>query len=154
VHNDPKVNNVMVDRSTGRALCMLDLDTVMPGTVLFDFGDCVRSVANPLGEDASDPASVRIDIDLFAAVLDGYLQEAELFLTGPEIDSLVLSVKVITFELGLRFLADHLAGDTYFRTSASGHNLHRARVQFRLLESVENAENDLAAVVARLRSSR
>jgi Ser/Thr protein kinase RdoA (MazF antagonist) len=147
VHNDPKVNNIMIDRRTRKALCMLDLDTVKPGIVHFDFGDCARSAANPLGEDAPDVNAVRMDLALLQAVARGYLQEA-VFLTRKEIDLLPASVKVITFELGLRFLADHLRGDTYFRTNYPGHNLHRARVQFRLLESIEKNEQEIISFTA------
>ena len=147
VHNDPKVNNVMIDRKTGRALCMLDLDTVKPGIVHFDFGDCVRSAANPAGEDA-DLKEVRFDADLFQAVAEGYLEEAS-FLTDGEVRLLSASIRVITFELGLRFLADHLRGDTYFRVKYPGHNLHRARVQFRLLENIERSEQEIASFISR-----
>jgi Ser/Thr protein kinase RdoA (MazF antagonist) len=139
VHNDPKVNNVLIDRGTGKALCMLDLDTVKPGIVHFDFGDCVRSAANPAGEDAVDLDSVVFDRSRYDALREGYLSEAASFLVKQEIDLLPLSAKVIAFELGIRFLADHLNGDAYFRTRHAGHNLHRARVQFRLLESMERA---------------
>lgn len=139
VHNDPKVNNVMVRRDTGEALCMLDLDTVKPGLVHFDFGDCVRSAANPAGEDG-DLDRVTFDLPLYRAVTRGYLTEASSFLTKKEIEMLPASVKVITFELGLRFLADYLRGDTYFRTTRPSHNLLRARVQFRLLERIEAAD--------------
>ncbi len=142
VHNDPKVNNVMIHKATREALCMLDLDTVKPGIVHFDFGDCVRSAANPAGEDAPDPGSVALDSDLFKAVASGYLREAGTFLTKKEIDMLPVSMKVITFELGIRFLADYLRGDTYFRIKYPSHNLHRARVQFRLLESMESTDMD------------
>jgi Ser/Thr protein kinase RdoA (MazF antagonist) len=138
VHNDPKVNNIMIDRVTGRALCMLDLDTVKPGIVHFDFGDCVRSTANPAGEDA-DPGDVEFDGRCYEAIREGYLQEASDSLTSEERALLPLSVRIITFELGVRFLADHLRGDRYFRTVRSGQNLHRARVQFRLLERMEQA---------------
>jgi Ser/Thr protein kinase RdoA (MazF antagonist) len=137
VHNDPKVNNVMVHAATGRALCMLDLDTVKPGIVHFDFGDCVRSAANPAGEDAPDLDKVVFDRFRYEALSRGYLDEARSFLTPSEVDLLPASVKVITFELGIRFLADFLRGDTYFRVRYAGHNLHRSRVQFRLLERME-----------------
>ncbi|HEX9860505.1 MAG TPA: aminoglycoside phosphotransferase family protein [Nitrospirota bacterium] len=154
VHNDSKVNNVMIHAETREALCMLDLDTVKPGIVHFDFGDCVRSAANPAGEDAADLSRVGIDLSLFEAVAGGYLREAEGFLTQKEIELLPASVKVITFELGMRFLADYLRGDTYFRITHPGHNLHRARVQFRLLESIEAAEDGMATLLARPLSSR
>lgn len=139
VHNDPKVNNVLLHRETGEAVCMLDLDTVKPGIAAFDFGDCVRSAANPAGEDASRLDEVVFDGACYEAVREGYLAEAAQFLTPAEAALLPASVLVITYELGIRFLADHLRGDAYFRTSAPGHNLLRARVQFRLLERMEQA---------------
>jgi Ser/Thr protein kinase RdoA (MazF antagonist) len=147
VHNDPKVNNVMFDAATGRALCMLDLDTVKPGIVHFDFGDCVRSATNPQGEDAVDPATVRMDFTLFEALAAGYLEEARGFLTAAEIELLAISACVITFELGLRFLTDHLRGDPYFRVAYPGQNLHRARVQFRLLASMEEQSERMQQTV-------
>lgn len=150
VHNDPKVNNVMVHVETGEALCMLDLDTVKPGLVHFDFGDCVRSAANPVGEDAEDPSTAVIDLSLFEAVAEGYLREAGAFLTKQELALLPASVKVITFELGLRFLTDYLLGDIYFKVNHPSHNLHRARVQFRLLSSVEAAEGRMKEFIARV----
>lgn len=153
VHNDPKVNNVMIRTDTHEAICMLDLDTVMPGIVHFDFGDCVRSAANPGGEDARDLGAVAIDFPLFESITGGYLREAGGFLSRKEIETLPVSVKVITFELGLRFLADYLRGDTYFKISYPLHNLHRARVQFKLLESIEAAESRMAALVTRFSSS-
>lgn len=150
VHNDPKVNNVMVHRETGAALCMLDLDTVKPGIVHFDFGDCVRSAANPAGEDAEDPSTAVIDLSLFEAVSEGYLGEAGTFLTREEVALLPISIKVITFELGVRFLTDYLRGDIYFKVRHPSHNLHRARVQFRLLASIEAAEGRMQEFIARL----
>ncbi len=140
VHNDPKVNNVMIHAETGKALCMLDLDTVKPGIVHFDFGDCVRSAANPLGEDAPDLNLVRFDLSLYDAVMRGYISEAGAFLTQKEFELLPKSIEVITFELGIRFLVDYLRGDTYFKINYPFHNLHRARVQFKLLQSIESAD--------------
>ena len=154
VHNDPKVNNVMVHSGTREALCMLDLDTAKPGIVHFDFGDCVRSAANPAGEDAQNLDAVAIDLPLYEAVASGYLREAGVFLTKKERALLPLSVQVITFELGIRFLADYLRGDTYFKISYSAHNLHRARVQFKLLQSIEAAEERMSSFVERLAGSR
>jgi len=147
VHNDPKVNNVLIHAVTGEVLCMIDLDTVEQGIVHFDFGDCVRSAANPAGEDAEDLSTVGLDLSLFEAIARGYLLEAGSFLTKKEIEILPASVKVITFELGLRFLADYLRGDTYFRIRYSDHNLHRARVQFKLLRSIEKAEDAIIVIV-------
>lgn len=137
VHNDPKVNNILISKTTGRAVCMVDLDTVKPGIVHFDYGDCVRSAANPAGEDAEDLDSVAFEREWYESLTRGYLEEAGKFLTKAEIELLPVSIRVITFELGIRFLADHLRGDTYFRTRYPGHNLHRARVQFRLLMKME-----------------
>ncbi len=154
VHNDPKVNNVMLQRDTHEALCMLDLDTVKPGIAHFDFGDCVRSAANPAGEDAKDPGAVSFDLPLFEAVARGYLREAGSFLTPKEAKLLPASAKVITFELGIRFLADYLRGDTYFKISYPGHNLHRARVQFKLLESMEATEDRMVLVVKEIERER
>ncbi|MGC1455168.1 MAG: aminoglycoside phosphotransferase family protein [Nitrospirota bacterium] len=150
VHNDPKVNNIMVQKESGEALCMLDLDTVKPGIVHFDFGDCVRSAANPAGENAKDLESIGIDMVLFEAIAEGYLREAGVFLTKTELALLPQSVKVITFELGLRFLTDYLRGDAYFKIKYPTHNLHRARVQFRLLESIEAAEGRMTSFIKRL----
>ncbi len=147
VHNDPKVNNIMIHTATREALCMLDLDTVKPGIVHFDFGDCVRSAANPAGEDAEDPRAVTFDLPLFEAVARGYLREAGAFLTAKEVELLPTSVRVITFELGVRFFTDYLRGDTYFRIRYPDHNLHRARVQFRLLEGIEAAEGRMVDIV-------
>jgi Ser/Thr protein kinase RdoA (MazF antagonist) len=145
VHNDPKVNNIMIHKESGEALCMLDLDTVKPGIVHFDFGDCVRSAANPAGENAKDLEAVTIDMSLFGAIAEGYLREAGAFLTKKELELLPQSVKVITFELGLRFLADYLRKDAYFKIQYPTHNLHRARVQFKLLESIEANEDRIAS---------
>ena len=150
VHNDPKVNNIMVHRETGMALCMLDLDTVKPGIVPFDFGDCVRSAANPAGEDEKDLGSITIDLALFEDITAGYFREAGAFLTKNEIAILPRSVQVITFELGIRFLADYLRGDSYFKIKYPTHNLHRARVQFRLLESIVAAEERMTSFIQQL----
>lgn len=150
VHNDPKVNNILIHAKTREAVCMVDLDTVKPGIVLFDFGDCVRSAANPAGEDAEDLDSVNFDLSLYEALLRGYLSEAGSFLTKIELEMLPVSVRVITLELGLRFLTDYLRGDTYFKIKYSTHNLHRARVQFMLLESIEEAEGEMASIQERI----
>lgn len=147
VHNDPKVNNVLVHATTGKAVCMIDLDTVKPGIVHFDFGDCVRSAANPSGEDAADLSKVGLDLRLFEALAGGYLSEAGPFLTQTEKEMLPASVNIITFELGIRFLTDYLQGDRYFKINNPTHNLHRARVQFRLLESIEHAAEKMASLV-------
>ncbi len=154
VHNDPKVNNVMIRSDTREALCMLDLDTVKPGIVHFDFGDCVRSAANPAGEDAENIDDVALDLPIFENVLRGYIQEAGSFLTTREVELLPASVKVITFELGIRFLADYLRGDTYFKIRYPEHNQYRAKVQFRLLESIETAEGQMVKMVKEITTDR
>ncbi len=146
VHNDPKVNNIMIHTTTHKALCMLDLDTVMPGIVHFDYADCVRSAANPSGEDERDLEKVDFNMLFFEAMTSGYLQEAGRFLTREEIKALPVSIKVITFELGLRFLADYLRGDTYFKVSYPTQNLVRAQVQFKLLERMESKTEQISSL--------
>ena len=142
-HNDTKVNNVLLDEATGEGLCVIDLDTVMPGLSLCDFGDLVRTAASPSAEDERDLSKVGVRDDLFAALVRGYLSSAGGFLTPAERDCLVGSAKVIVFTIGLRFLTDHLEGDVYFRIHREGHNLDRARTQFALLRSLEVREDAL-----------
>ena len=145
-HNDTKVNNVLLDDATGEALCVIDLDTVMPGLSLYDFGDLVRTAASPSAEDERDLSKVGVRDDLFAALVRGYLSSAGGFLTRAERESLVGAAKVIVFTIGLRFLTDHLDGDVYFRVHREGHNLDRARTQFALLRSLEEREEALCAL--------
>ncbi|MCB1236780.1 MAG: phosphotransferase [Verrucomicrobiae bacterium] len=140
IHGDPKITNIMVDNFTGKGTSIVDLDTVKPGLIHYDFGDCARSSCNPAGEETDDLSQVRLDVDLFASLVRGYLREANAFLTEADKHYLYDSVRLIAFELGLRFFADHLAGDVYFKTSHDGHNLNRARVQFALCESIEARE--------------
>lgn len=146
-HNDTKLNNVLIDDVTGEGLCVIDLDTVMPGLFLFDFGDLVRSAANPAAEDERDLAKVVVDVPMFEALARGALEALAGSLTRFEKDSLVVSGKVLTYECGMRFLTDHLLGDTYFRIHRSGHNLDRARAQMALLRSVEEREEELGRLV-------
>jgi Ser/Thr protein kinase RdoA (MazF antagonist) len=147
-HNDTKLNNIMLDDATGQAVCIIDLDTVMPGSSLYDFGDMVRSSASTASEDEKDPGRVAIDAAIFRALAGGYLSEAREFLTATEIDHLVFSGKLITFEQGIRFLTDYLNGDQYYKTKYPGHNLDRARNQFALVASIEAHEQELRAMVA------
>ena len=154
IHGDPKVNNVLLDAASGAAIGLVDLDTVKPGLVQWDIGDCLRSACNPLGEETLDWQAVRFDLALAEALLAGYLEPARLFLEEADFAYLVPAIRLITFELGLRFLADHLAGDVYFRTSRPGHNLRRALVQFRLAESIEAQQTELTALIERLRGAR
>lgn len=149
-HNDTKLNNVLFDDATGEGLCVIDLDTVMPGLALYDFGDLVRSATCPAAEDERDLSGVKMQFPLFEALTRGFLSAANEFLTAEEKRLLPFSGKLITFELGLRFLADHLSGDTYFKVHRKGQNLDRCRRQFRLVESIEQQEVEMERLVARL----
>ena len=149
-HNDTKFNNVMLDDSTGEGLCVIDLDTVMPGLALYDFGDQVRTTTSPAKEDERDLSKVGLQFAMFEALVRGYLSEAREFLTPAERRYLVLAGKLITFEIGIRFLADYLAGDVYFKIHRDGHNLDRCRTQFRLVESIEQQENQMHKLLEKL----
>ena len=149
-HNDTKFNNVMIDDATGEGICVVDLDTVMPGLSLYDFGDAVRSGASAAEEDERDLSKVRLDLGLFEAFAAGFLETAGAALTPDEIGLLAFSPKLITFELGLRFLADHLNGDAYFRVHREGHNLDRARNQFALVADMEAKMPEMERIVDRL----
>jgi Ser/Thr protein kinase RdoA (MazF antagonist) len=151
IHGDPKVNNVMIDVETGRAIGLVDLDTVKPGLIHYDIGDCLRSGCNPLGEEALEPEAVHFDLERCEAILRGYLDAGRDFLTPADHDYIYAAIRLISFELGLRFLTDHLEGDVYFKTRYPGHNLHRARVQFRLTESIEAQEQAIRALIEALR---
>lgn len=135
-HNDTKFNNILFD-SSDHALCIVDLDTVMPGSILFDFGDSIRTGANTANEDEKDLSKVDINIPIYEAYTRGFLKSTLSTLTEVEINNLAFSARFMTFIIGLRFLTDFLDGDTYFRTQYPEHNLVRARVQFRLVEQME-----------------
>ena len=150
IHGDPKVNNVMVCASTGQAVALVDLDTVKPGLIHYDIGDCLRSGCNPLGEDTLDLEAVAFDLALCRAMLGGYLSQCRSFLTEGDIAHLYDAIRLIPFELGLRFFSDHLAGNVYFKARHGRHNLDRARVQFRLVESIEAQEEPIRALIAEL----
>ena len=149
-HNDTKSNNVMVDDVTGRALCVVDLDTVMAGSSLYDFGDAIRFGASTAAEDETDLSRVRLDMELFTAFSDGYISQTARGLSAAELEHLPLSALVMTYEVGMRFLTDHLDGDVYFRIGHPGHNLERARCQFRLLEDMEARRGEMEAVTRAL----
>ena len=136
-HNDAKINNVLFDDESSRPACVVDLDTVMPGTPLHDFGDLVRTAIAPIDEDARRANEIEIDIDCYEALVAGYLAEAGALLNDAEIAHLPDAGLIITIETGLRFLADHLDGDRYFRTTRPGQNLDRCRTQFALASSIE-----------------
>jgi Phosphotransferase enzyme family len=146
-HNDTKFNNVLLDDATGESLCVVDLDTVMPGLALYDFGDMVRTTTSPAAEDEQDLSKVNLQFPLFEALVRGYLSAAGGFLSATEKKFLAFSGKLITFEVGIRFLADYLAGDTYFKTHREGHNLDRCRTQFKLVESIELQEEKMNRLV-------
>jgi thiamine kinase-like enzyme len=146
-HNDTKLNNVMLDNATGEGLCVIDLDTVMPGLALYDFGDMVRTTTSPAKEDERDLSKVTMQFPMFEALVRGYLSSAGEFLTPEEKKLLAFSGKLITFEIGLRFLTDYLEGDTYFKVHRDGHNLDRCRTQFKLVESIEQQENEMNRLV-------
>ncbi|MEN8007698.1 MAG: phosphotransferase [Candidatus Krumholzibacteriota bacterium] len=136
VHNDAKLDNVLVDTETGKALCVVDLDTVMPGCAVFDFGDLVRSSVTGRPEDEPDPDLITIREDIFHDLASGYLEGADGWISRPERFQLVAGAIVITYEQSLRFLADHLGGDIYYPVDEPGHNLRRARAQLSLLEAL------------------
>lgn len=140
IHGDPKVGNVMIDEDTGKGTCIIDLDTVKPGLVHYDFGDCLRSCCNPAGEEELDLKNVYFDTDLCAAITRGYMHFAREFLTDADRHYQFDSIRLLPLELGIRFFADFIAGDTYFKTRYEGQNLNRALVQLKLCESVENRE--------------
>ena len=146
-HNDTKINNVLFDNVTGRGLCVIDLDTTMPGSTLYDFGDMVRTTTSFAAEDERDLAKVKLEMGMFRALARGYLEEAIDFLTPEEIGLLVFSGRLITFTIGLRFLTDFLEGDVYFRIHRAGQNLDRARAQFALIKSMEEQEKEMDKAV-------
>ena len=149
-HNDTKLNNVLFDEVSGKAVCVIDLDTVMPGLSLYDFGDAIRFAANTAVEDETDLDKVHLDFALFENFTRGFLESAGPVLNEEEKRQLCFSARLITFELGIRFLGDHIAGDPYFRIHRANHNLDRARCQFRLLEEMERDEAGMEDVVRRI----
>jgi len=149
-HNDTKFNNMMIDDRTGECGCLVDLDTVMPGLYLYDFGDSIRSGASTAPEDEKDLDRVSMDIELFERFTEGYIESAGGFLPKPEKELLPFAAKLMTLECGMRFLTDHLNGDTYFRTHRPGHNLDRARTQFRLVADMEDKMETMMKTVERL----
>jgi Ser/Thr protein kinase RdoA (MazF antagonist) len=147
IHFDTKINNVLVDERTGEAVCVIDLDTVMPGTALYDFGDAVRRGAWRAAEDERDVSDIRVDADLFEGLARGYLGIARSFLTAAEIDGLIPAAEAVAHTMGVRFLADHLSGDTYFGVQREGQNLDRCRVQFALVRAIERQSDRLRAIL-------
>ncbi|WP_427159263.1 phosphotransferase enzyme family protein [Aliinostoc sp. HNIBRCY26] len=147
MHGDPKINNVMFDTATQKAVSVIDLDTVKPGLVHYDIGDCLRSGCNPAGEETADWDSIYFDTDLCRGILQGYLAVAKAFLTENDYTYMYDGIRLIAFELGLRFFADYLAGNVYFKVKHPEHNLARAIVQFKLTESIESQEHQIRQII-------
>lgn len=151
-HNDTKLNNVMFDNETDEGICVIDLDTVMPGLSLYDFGDSIRFGANTAAEDEKDLSKVSLSLPLYREYTAGYLSTAGQSLTPTEVEYLPFSAKLMTFECGMRFLTDYLNGDTYFRIAYDDHNLDRCRTQFRLVEDMERKMEDMKAITQEIYS--
>ena len=149
-HGDPKVNNIMIDDFTGKGTAMIDLDTVSPGLVQIDVGDAVRSICNPAGEEELNLGKVSFDETLFQAFMKGYMREAGAFMDDADRAWLYDAIRLLPFELGLRFFQDYLAGDRYFKVRQPGQNLNRARVQFRLCEAIEARELSIRSMLEKL----
>ncbi|MFO7534511.1 MAG: phosphotransferase [Kiritimatiellia bacterium] len=147
IHGDPKVTNIMIDDFTGKGTSIIDLDTVKPGLIHYDFGDALRSTCNPAGEDVENLNEVVFDVDLCEAFIKGYMVNADRFLTPGDRAHLFDAIRLLAFELGLRFFEDYLAGDVYFKVKNPEQNLIRARVQFKLCESIEAREKQIRAVL-------
>lgn len=146
-HNDTKLNNILIDNKTGKAKCVIDLDTIMPGAAAYDFGDSIRFGASTGAEDETDLSKISVDLHLFEVFAKGYLSTANKFLTAAEKDSLVTGAYLMTLECGVRFLADYLNGDVYFKIHRENHNLDRCRTQFKLVSDMEEKEAELRAIV-------
>lgn len=151
-HNDTKINNVMLDDATGHAVAVVDLDTVMPGLALYDFGDLVRASASSTTEDDPEPANMHVRLPLFRALVEGWL-EAGAAPTADERAQLGFAGKLIAYETGVRFLTDYLLGDVYFKVHHPQHNLHRARTQFALVQSIEDNAGEMAAIVGEVHAA-
>lgn len=147
-HNDTKLNNILMDKDTGEALCVIDLDTVMPGLAVNDFGDTIRSGANTAAEDETDLSKVSCDLNLFRLYTKGFIEGCGGSLTGMEIQMLPMGAKIMTLECGMRFLADYLEGDVYFKIHRENHNLDRSRTQFALVADMEKKWDEIEAIVA------
>ena len=148
-HNDTKLNNILFDADTGKGLCIIDLDTIMPGLAANDFGDSIRFGAATAEEDEKDLSKMHFDISLYELYAKGYLEETRDVLTPEEAASLAWGARLMTFECGMRFLTDYLQGDTYFKTAYPEHNLVRARTQFRLVDEMEQQFDKMIEIVAK-----
>lgn len=149
-HNDTKLNNVLLDRETRKPLCVIDLDTVMPGLAAFDFGDSIRFGASTAAEDETDLGKVEMSLELFGTYARGFLEACGSALSPLEKATLPLGAKLMTLECGVRFLTDYLSGDTYFRIHRPNHNIDRCRTQFKLVSDMEKKQNEMRAVIEKL----
>ena len=147
-HNDTKLNNVLLDAESGEGVCVIDLDTVMPGLAAYDFGDSIRSGANTAAEDERDLEKVQFSLEMFKAFAEGFLSEAGQALNAREKELLPMGAKLMTLECGMRFLADHLNGDKYFKVHRENHNLDRARTQFTLVRHMEKQWAEIEKIIA------
>ncbi len=145
-HNDTKLNNILFDEETNKGICVIDLDTVMPGLSLYDFGDSIRFGANTAAEDEKDVSKVSLDLELYEAYVKGYLSNAKNALTDLEKELLPLGAWMMTYECGIRFLMDYLNGDVYFHTDYAEHNLVRARTQFALVADMEKKMDEMKEI--------
>jgi hypothetical protein len=152
IHNDTKLNNVLFDENDN-ILCVVDLDTVMPGLVLYDFGDAIRTISNPVAEDEKDVSKVIFNIELYEAFAKGFLGKTINILTKEEIENLAFSAKLMTFIIGLRFLTDYIEGDVYYKIAHPNHNLERAKVQFKLLSSMEENFDKMQQIITELKDT-
>ena len=152
-HNDTKLNNIMIDDETHKGICVIDLDTVMPGLAMNDFGDSIRFGASTAAEDETDLDKVWCDMELFELYAKGFIEGCDGKLTEKEIELLPMGAKVMTFECGMRFLTDYLQGDTYFRIHREHHNLDRARTQMKLVQDMEKKWDEMNAIVKKLSST-
>jgi Ser/Thr protein kinase RdoA (MazF antagonist) len=151
IHGDPKANNVMFDKTSGKSLSMIDLDTIQPGLVHYDIGDCIRSSCNPLGEDPGTSwRDTRFDLDSFSHLIKGYLTWGRTFLTSEEYEYIYDSIFLMAFELGLRFLTDYLQGDIYYKVHFPSQNKYRALTQFRLSEDIKSKHQEINRIVKEL----
>ena len=148
VHGDPKIDNVLFDATGEQVLSIIDLDTVQPGLIHHDIGDCLRSCCNRRGEGATDPAEIRFDLDICYAILEGYARQMREVLTPTEIDLLFDGIRLMPYELGIRFLTDHLNGNRWFRVDYPKQNLDKALVQFALLAAIEAKEPEIRGIIA------
>jgi len=150
-HNDTKLNNIMMDKDTGKGICVIDLDTVMPGLSIHDFGDSIRFGASTGAEDEKDLSKISCDMELFKLYSEGFIKGCKGSLTENELKMMPMGAKVMTFECGMRFLTDYLQGDTYFKVHREGHNLDRCRTQFKLVKDMEEKWETMNTIIKEIK---